>query len=547
MTETATAPQGYMSLVLHAHLPFIRHPEHETFLEENWLFEAITETYIPLLKIMENWQRDGMETPLAVTLTPTLCAMLQDPLLQSRYTRHIEQLIELAEKEIHRTLWEKPFQQVARFYHQRFCATLEYYRNCQADLVGKFRNLQDQGRLEIVACAATHALLPFLAQHPPSLRAQILVGRDSYLDCFGRQPRGIWLPECGYAEAIDTTVREANLSWFIVDSHGLMHARPKPRYATFAPILTPNGTAVFARDSASARQVWSRHEGYPGDPRYRDFYRDIGFDLDGDYLRPYLVTDERRTFTGIKYHRITGTGPAKEVYDRPAALHAADEHAEHFLEVRLEQFRKLGAVIDRPPVAVCPYDAELFGHWWYEGPEFLDFFVRKAYYDQKVFSFITPEDYLRRHPTNQVAVPAASSWGEAGYWQVWLNDTNEWIYPHLRVAQEHMTELANRFATPPIAAATPPPEQPNPATLLHRALKQAARELLLAQASDWPFILRAGTSADYARRRVTEHLHHFGLLYAQLISGAVDEPALAQLEDRDNIFPDLDYTYWANS
>jgi 1,4-alpha-glucan branching enzyme len=151
-------------------------------------------------------------------------------------------------------------------------------------------------------------------------------------------------------------------------------------------------------------------------------------------------------------------------------------HAGHFLEARMAQFRRLAEILDRPPMVVAPYDAELFGHWWYEGPEFLDYFVRKACCDQKVFELITPEEYLRRQPTNQVATPAASSWGEEGYWRVWLNEKNEWIYPHLHVAQDRMTELARRF--------------PQPDALQERMLKQAARELLLAQASDWPFILR---------------------------------------------------------
>jgi len=544
MTDTPKTHQGHVALLLHAHLPFVRHPEHERFLEENWLFEAITETYIPLLQVMEKWDRDGMETRMALSLTPTLCAMLQDALLQSRYTRHLDQLIELAEKEIHRTLWEKPFHQIARWYHQRFCATREYYQNCRGDLVARFRKLQDVGRLEIVACAATHALLPLLEAHAPSVRAQVLIGCDYYRSCFGCEPRGIWLPECGYVEGVEKVIHEAKLAWFIVDSHGLMHARPKPRYGMFAPILTPEGLAVFGRDLASARQVWSRQEGYPGDPRYRDFYRDIGFDLDRDYLQPYLATDDRRTFTGIKYHRITGTGPVKEVYQRDAAVRASDEHAQHFLETRMEQIRRLARVMDRPPVVVCPYDAELFGHWWYEGPEFLDFFMRKAYYDQTVFTFITPSDYLRRYPSNQAASPAASSWGEAGYWQVWLNEKNEWIYPHLRVAQERMTELANRFSRSPNAG---PAEESRLPALTERALKQAARELLLAQASDWPFILRAGTRADYARRRVTEHLQQFGQIYAQLMAGSIEESSLSPIEARDNIFPDVNYTYWSDN
>jgi 1,4-alpha-glucan branching enzyme len=384
--------------------------------------------------------------------------------------------------------------------------------------------------VEIITSAATHALLPLFANHTPSVRAQIFVARDHYVSCFGREPRGIWLPECAYVEGLETILQDAGLKWFITDTHGLLHARPRPRYGMFAPVLTPNGVAVFGRDLDSAKQVWSRHEGYPGDPRYRDFYRDIGFDLDLDYVKPYLPAPERRTFTGIKYHRITRNGDTKEVYQRKPALQAADDHANHFLASRIDQVQRLGQILDRPGLVLSPYDAELFGHWWYEGPEFLDLFVRKAYFDQKMFTLITPTEYLTRHPTNQVATPAASSWGEDGHWRMWLNETNEWIYPHLQIAQRRMTELANSF--------------PQADDLQQRGLKQAARELLLAQASDWPFILKTGTSPEYARRRVKEHLARFTKLYEQLRNAQLDERWLAQIESQDNIFPAIRWNYW---
>jgi 1,4-alpha-glucan branching enzyme len=277
--------------------------------------------------------------------------------------------------------------------------------------------------------------------------------------------------------------------------------------------------------------VWSRHEGYPGDPRYRDFYRDIGFDLDLDYVKPYLPARGHRGFTGIKYYRITGRSPEKEVYNRPAALEAAEAHAAQFLAARLVQVQSVAGMLDRPPLIVAPYDAELFGHWWYEGPEFLDAVVRKACREHKDLALITPGEYLLRHPTNQVAAPSPSSWGEEGHWRVWLNEKNEWIYPHLRAAQDRMTELAGRFT--------------GPVPLQKRMLQQAARELLLAQASDWPFILRTGTSPGYARQRVNDHLLRFTRLYEQLTRGQSDQHWLRQIEERDNLFPDVDYRYWA--
>jgi 1,4-alpha-glucan branching enzyme len=502
--------QGYFSIVLHAHLPFVRHPEHEKFLEESWFFEAVTETYIPLIQVLEGWRRDQMETPITISLSPTLCSMLLDPLLQQRYEKHLDGLIALAEKEIHRTHWDRAFRELAWMYHHEFSLARETWRHYGGNLVDAFKKFQDESRIEIITTAATHALLPLLANHPPSIRAQILTARDHYQTCFGREPRGIWLPECAYVDGVETFLQEANIRWFILETHGILHAKPRPRYGTFAPIYTQNGIAAFGRDHHSARQVWSKNEGYPGDARYRDFYRDIGFDLDFDYVRPHLPSPESRGFTGIKYFRITGAAQ-KEIYARDFALKAASEHAQHFLDERIRQVQRLTGILDRPPIIVAPYDAELF-------------------FDQKMISLITPGDYLQRHPTNQIATPSASSWGEEGYWRAWLNEKNEWIYPHLQVAQERITALARKFS--------------NPNELKSRALKQIARELLLAQSSDWPFILRADTSPEYARRRVKDHLLRFISLHDQLTATSVNEKWLSDIEARDNIFPDVNWNYW---
>jgi 1,4-alpha-glucan branching enzyme len=522
--------QGYFSLVLHAHLPYVRHPEHPTFLEENWLYEAITETYLPLLQIMQGWLRDGMDTRVTITLTPTLCSMFDDPLLRERYMRYLDGLIDLAEKETHRTLWDPTLNPLAHMYYERFKTLRDCYRSLDGDLIGAFRALQQLGKIEIITCAATHAVLPLLKNHPPSIRAQIMAARDHYHRCFGCDPRGIWLPECAYSEEIEPALVEAKISWFIVETHGVLYADPRPRYGTYAPILTPNGLAVFGRDLPSAKQVWSRNEGYPGDPVYRDFYRDIGFDLDYDYLKPHMPAPPHRSFTGVKYFAITGANSDKRPYNKQVALQRAADHAGHFLQTRIAQIRELAAAMDRPPIIVSPYDAELFGHWWYEGPQFLDYFVRKLVYDQNVVALINPGEFLQQQRTHQIARPSASSWGEEGYWKVWLNDENAWMWPHLQNAQLRMSELSDRFA--------------NARGVEDRAVKQAGRELLLAQSSDWPFILRTGTSPDYARSRFNRHLLTFLQLHDQIINHRIDEAALARLESQDDLFPELDFRYW---
>ncbi|HEV2455595.1 MAG TPA: 1,4-alpha-glucan branching protein domain-containing protein, partial [Verrucomicrobiae bacterium] len=205
--------------------------------------------------------------------------------------------------------------------------------------------------------------------------------------------------------------------------------------------------------------------------------------------------------------------------------------------------QRLTGLLDRPPLMVAPYDAELFGHWWHEGVDFLNFFARKLVHDQKIVELITPAEYLRRHPTNQIATPSGSTWGEEGYLRAWLNDKNEWIVPHLQIAQDRMSEMAAEFQKPqPQGSAH---RSSKAEELKFRALRQAARELLLAQSSDWPFILRADTSPDYARRRVKEHLLRFIALHDQLTSTSIDEKWLQEVESRDNIFPEASWQYWA--
>lgn len=558
-------------LILHAHLPYVRHPEHPRFLEENWLYEATTETYIPLLQLMEGWEQLKMNWRLTLSISPTLCAMLQDSLLQERYQRYLDNLIELTEREIHRTHFEPEFNQLAWMYHNRLKSIKATYAAYNGNLVGAFAGFRRLGKLEIITTAATHALLPLLAKYPSSLRAQIMVARDEFCRYFGEKPTGFWLPECAYSPEIEKYLVEAGFKWFVVDTHGLTNGNPPPKYGVFAPIYTPEGLVAFGRDPSSSRQVWSRDCGYPGDPRYRDFYRDIGYDLDYDYIKPYLPGDGLRSFTGIKYYRITGKTAEKLPYNRQSALEAAAEHSRHFLESRIEQVQKLSQAMNRQPVIVAPYDAELFGHWWYEGPDWLNYLFRKIEFDQKTVRLTTPTEYLSEHKLHQVVEPSPSTWGEGGYLKLWVNESNAWMLPHLHVAQSRMEALVRHFykktgevdSTITSSKTTESTDKKQTSEkvdnfaidirgvkqlekLQERALKQAGRELLLAQASDWPFIIATKTSPGYARRRFTDHILRFTRLYEQLTADRVDDQFLSRIEAIDNIFPKINISYWEN-
>ena len=519
--------KGYLSVVLHAHLPFIRHPEHERFLEEEWFYEAITETYIPLIQVFQGLVRDGVDFRVTLSLTPTLLSMMADPLLQSRYLRHVERLIELSEREMTRTSGDERFHSLARMYLEIFIHARQLFLRYGRNLAAAFVELRQTGKLEIITCGATHGFLPLMEVQKEAVRAQVRVAAETHERFLGARPRGIWLPECGYAPGIDEILRDEGIVFFMVDTHAILFGSPRPKYGVFAPVYCRSGVAAFGRDHESSKSVWSAEEGYPGDTVYREFYRDIGFDLDYDYIRPYLNGDGHRINTGIKYYRITGRGNHKEVYDPAAAKRKAAEHAGNFIFNRAKQAEYLEELMGERPLVVSPYDAELFGHWWFEGPQWLDFLFRKLHHDQNAIRSVTPYEFLQMRPRNQVVTPSMSSWGYNGYAEVWLNGANDWVYRHLHKAAERMIEAAHRH--------------PEAQGVERRALNQMARELLLAQSSDWAFIMKTGTHSSYAVNRTKTHLHRFNALWSQLSKNSIDTGALQSIESSDEIFPGLNY------
>ncbi len=521
--------KGLLAIILHAHLPFVRHPEHPEFLEEEWLFEAISETYIPLLEMFESLASAVVPARITIGLTPPLCEMLSDELLKGRYLGHVSKLIELSEKEVRRTAYHPEMNATARMYLKRFqAARLAFDDRYNCDLLKGFRALADAGVIDIITSSATHALLPLIIRRE-ARRAQIEVGRQNFIKHFGCAARGIWLPECAYETNLDELIREAGQSFFIADAHALMFGSPRPRLGIYGPVITPAGVAAFARDIETSRQVWSAESGYPGDPDYREFYRDLAYDADYDYIKPYLHRDGVRRNLGIKYHRVTGKIDLgqKEYYAPEWAARKAAIHAEHFLSSRKDQALRLESIMDRKPIIVSPYDAELFGHWWFEGPQFLNHLIRKIHLEESNIRLATPLDYLAEFPENQRQQPAASSWGAEGYNRVWINEKTRWMYKHQHVAEDRMIEMARAH--------------PSPAGELRRALNQAARELLLAESSDWAFIITTGTAVEYAENRFRDHIYRFNRLYEMIGQNQIDREWLGQIESRDSIFPELDY------
>ena len=522
-------PKGYLAFVLHAHLPYVRHPEHDAFLEERWYFEAVTETYIPLIKFFTRLIEEGVFFRVTLSISPTLLAMMEDRLLQERYATHLSRLIDLSEKEMERTHHEPHFHHLAATYHRLFREAEEIYlTQCGGRLSDAFRKFHEHGAVELITTSATHGLLPLLAPQPKTVYAQVVSGLNYFEDIFGFRPRGMWLPECGYYPGLDELLAKEGVRFFILESHGIENAGTTPFHGVYTPLFTPSGVAAFGRDRGCTKQVWSAREGFPGHPAYREFYRDIGHDLDFNYIRPYIA-EHVRVDTGIKYYRITGPTPWKEPYHPEEAKEMAAHHAGEFLHRRITHIEYLHTGMETTPVVVAPFDAELFGHWWFEGPQWLDFVIRKAAFDQDTLELITLSAYLDRHPVHQTGLPSTSTWGHKGYFEAWLNGKTDWIYPQLYECGLRMQRLAASHSAGHI-----------PSVIL-RALNQCLRELLLAQGSDWPFIINNGTSEGYAVRRIKDHVARFHFLAESVDRHSVDEESLSALEQIDNIFPNADF------
>lgn len=509
-------------------MPYVRHPEYPRFLEEDWLFEAIGETYLPLLRMLRKLRDEKIPYHITISFSPTVCSMLSDPILQGRFTDYLHLHQELGEKEIERCKSnEGECLNLAVTYLNQINQNLqEYFELYQCNILSGFRDLEETGHIDLITTAATHAYLPLYKEYPSAINAQIELAVQSHINHFKKRPKGFWLPECGYFPGLEEYLQKEELAYCQLSAQALVLSEEKVKRGNYAPVSCPNGVFGFARDFHLTNLVWSNFEGYPTDPDYREFYRDIGYDLPMEYIKPYIHSPEVRVFTGFKYYAITGKGNDKRYYNPQAAIRKVEEHADNFLYSVRRKGKDIGPLLDRDPFYTLAFDAELFGHWWFEGIDWLESVLRKAARTEDI-TFETQLDYLARYPESQVMQPSASSWGEGGYANVWADGANVWIYRHIHKAIERMEELSVRF--------------PDQNSLKQRFLNQAAREILLAMASDWPFIIHSGTSVSYAERRLREHLGNFNLVYENMCKNAVNTEWLVKSEKRNLVFPDIDY------
>ncbi|WP_456278284.1 1,4-alpha-glucan branching protein domain-containing protein [Bacillus sp. AK128] len=507
----------YINFVLHAHLPYVRHREANR-LEERWLYEAITETYIPLLWNLET----GGNQLWTISFSPPLMEMLADPLIQRRYLHHLDKTDSLIKKELEKTSSDKELK-VAHFYQERFLAIRETFLKWNQNLLTGFKYYFEQGKIECITSSATHTFLPYL-QTEQGLHMQITHGISCFEKHFGVRPKGMWLPECAFTPGVDKRLHLEGINFTFVDEHALLHADPTPKNGVGAPVYSPHGVALFSRNQALSNYIWSSSYGYPGDHDYREFYRDIAYDRDWEYILPYIHPEGIRVDTGLKYHRITGNTEEKEFYDPDIARKKVEGHAHHFRSILQQQLNDYGNQAFPPHIVTLPFDAELFGHWWFEGPKWLDELLS---HEINRVEAITPTSFLKRHHQDlETAHVSFSTWGRDGYGDVWLNEKNEWMYRHLHWMEKKLIEIT---AT-----------EKRDDGLTKRAIQQLARDWMLATSSDWAFILDNESASHYADRRCKEHINRFHFLIENLNNKTLSEELLVNLEADYPFLEDID-------
>jgi 1,4-alpha-glucan branching enzyme len=521
------------SLMLHSHIPYCRKSGVWPAGEE-WLFEAMNETYIPLLMVLRQFKLDNIRPRLTIGIVPVLAEQLADAYMKDRFTQYLEDKIGRARKDVEKFHRDEDRRPVAEYWLERFRTHYRYYTDeFYRDLLGTLKWLQDEGVVELATSAATHGFLPLLEQDS-SIFAQVRLGVETYRKYFGRPPRGFWLPECAYRAAqwsqkemrmrkgIDEWLAAEGIEYFFVESVGLQRAEfVENLHGESSPTpdrgyRLPSGVAVFGRNEATGRQVWSPKAGYPGDPSYLEFHR-------------------KDPESGLHYWRVTGHGE-KEIYNPKQARKRAEDHASHFVSLlKQEGARARNQVHEVPPVVVSPYDCELFGHWWHEGPLWIDFLFRKLAQEEETQG-LSLGDFIGRYRSAFSSIKMSpSTWGLNADFTVWQNSDHGWIWPYINTCSREMEQIITL-----LDHQGGPADDRGP-----RLLRQMARELLLLQGSDWPFLLFTAQARDYANQRFHHHHQRFQkLLWATKDLADLNrlkDLELQNMEDVDSLWADIDH------
>jgi 1,4-alpha-glucan branching enzyme len=551
---------GAFCLVLHGHLPWVLH--HGRWPHgEDWLYEAAARTWMPLLEVAATLAAEGIEPRWTLGMTPILLEQLRHPRFQDGFLRWLRERAERArlDQRDHASRGEHGLAALAVRHEAQFDQTARAFEAIGQDIPGAMLKVAG---VELLSSNATHGFHPLIL-HDACARAQLRAGFTTSERHFGHRPAGMWLPECAYRPAgpwtpgalhgdtreragVARLAEEVGCKFFFVETHLVENSVPVARLRgghveplddapregegwgmVTSPIRVAESDAltavtVLARCPDVSEQVWSGVIGYPGDGRYREFHKVHG-------LR------------GLHYWRVTSSGAPldqKEPYDPDAALEATRAHAEHFVGIVKRRLQEHQRRTGKMGVVCAPFDAELFGHWWFEGPAFLLEVARRMHRDADIVA-ATVSTALEHIPATLVAALPEGTWGAGGDDRVWWSDELRFYWEIAWRAEDRFLDLWHRVRW----------RERGPGTEL---LEAAGRELLLLQASDWPFVISTRGAVDYGLRRILDHAGRFDDLcngVEDALHGDGPDPVVIEAQQRcallDGVFPDLNLAWWS--
>ena len=509
-------------LVIVGHQGYIRHIENgeEYAAENDLLFTSISRTYLPLINLFHRLEEESVPFKVSLVLSPVLCSLFDDPMVQQQYIEWLEARIKLGEKELIRC---KDDERV----HANALSTLNQFKKdlndfCEVynqNLLGQFAYFAHKGCVELLATAASYAFFPHYADMTEVLNAQVEAGLYSHRKYFGTAPEGFWLPYMGYAEGVEKVLRSYGLNYTILDTRSILFSTESPDTGIFAPVRCQNSLVVFGRDRDCPAEIISEGSGIMYNPVYRNPNKDVGFELNADELGDILPMGKGRVSSGYRYW-----SRGDEVYDEARAMAQAAEDARAFVSRRKQKLEKAESLLNgKDACLVCTVSASTLGQDWTEGIAFLENVLRNG----DGLDFAGCSELLEEQFSLPKINPYPAAAFESGNGEDLLDSTNNWMLLHLRKMCERMVDLAGRF--------------PDDSGLTVRLLNLGAKELMIAQSAEWALMLHEGRFPEYVTARFKESIAAFITVFDSLGSNTVSTEWLTKMEHAHPIFPWMNY------
>lgn len=496
-------------IYLHSHLPYSLGKGRWPFGEE-WLFELAKSSYIPLLKSFFELKKERIDFKINIGITPVLMDQLKSNYFKEKFFEYLEIKEERGREDYQKYKNNLKIIKLVKYYLNELKDIKKFFVDINFDIVDAFNLLKNDNFVEIGTSSITHSYLPLL-KYDFSRILQIKNGVKIYKHYLNKDPEIFWLPECGYRVGIEKILKENKIKYFILNYNsladgseeifrngdGFIKLGSKDKFSSLFMYEIDEGIYVLLRNPEISDIVWSGDCSYPGDGDYREFH----------------IKSEN---SGFQYWRITDKSVSlgeKDYYDYEKALSKAKIHAENFKE-RIEKiFVEFNSKYNMNGLIIAAFDTELFGHWWYEGVEFLKHFL-KISSQSEIY-----KTSLSNGIENEVPIKKGkfieSSWGLGGFHFTWYNSETMWMWEKIHKAEDKFKEVFYNIKD-------------------KERRKAILKTKFLLESSDFPYLVTTSTAKEYSIKRFNEHYDK----YFKLINNEI-EPE--EVNNDDFIFNSIEF------